>query len=380
MRNPPTRLRSAGYALRADRPTRCCRPSALSQGRHIASDTVGDWRFGGRQQVFRSSFVLAAVLCLAATLAEAAGVQLFDVPADGAGPKLTGAVWYPCATPPREIKYEDRVIVGAKDCDIVGSKLPLIVVSHGRTAWFGAHHNTAAALADAGYIVAAVSHPGDNSFDHSRTDDLSVFVERPVDIRRLLDFMLGIWPDAAKIDRERIGLFGFSLGGYTGLVATGGNPDFRRDLPGCAGDHLRACEQLRNNEIPDGPLAHDPRIKAAVIVDPGPGIFFPADSLKAVNVPIQLWSSDPKLGARYMSGCCGLGIRNRLPSKPDFHLATGAIHVSFLAPCSADEKEKPEFSRICTDAPGFDRVAFHKDFHSDILAFFRKTLSEGTKP
>jgi predicted dienelactone hydrolase len=112
-----------------------------------------------------------------------------------------------------------------------------------------------------------------------------------------------------------------------------------------------------------------------VIVDPGPGIFFPTENLKAVNVPLQLWSSDPKLGAQYDSGCCGLGIRNRLPSKPDFHLATGAIHVSFLAPCSPEETA--EFSRICTDAPGFDRVAFHKDFHSDVLAFFRKELDGG---
>lgn len=324
--------------------------------------------------------MLAAVFCFAATLAEAAGVRFIDVPADGASPSLTGAVWYPCATPPQEIKIEDRAILGVKDCDIAGSRLPLIAISHGRTTWFGAHHDTAAALADAGYIVAAINHPGDNSFDHSRVDDLSVFVERPVDIKRLLDFMLGAWSDAPKIDRERIGLFGFSMGGYTGLVVIGGIPDFRKDLPGCEGNRLRACEQLRDNESPNGPPIHDPRVRAAVVVDPGPGIFFPTQSLKAVNVPVQLWSSDPKLGAQYDSGCCGLGIRNRLPSKPDFHLATGAIHVSLLAPCSPEEREKREFSRICTDAPDFDRVAFHKDLHSDVLAFFRKNILSDGKP
>jgi predicted dienelactone hydrolase len=278
------------------------------------------------------------------------------------------------------MNIENRAILGVRDCAIIGNKLPLIVISHGRTAWFGAHHDTASALADAGYVVAAINHPGDNSFDHSRVDDISVFVERPVDITRLLNFMLGGWFDASKIDRERIGLFGFSMGGYTGLVVIGGNPDFRKDVPGCEGNRLRACEQLRNNEIPAEVPVHDARVKAAVIVDPGPGIFFPTENLKAVNVPVQLWSSDPKLGVQYDSGCCGLGIRSRLPSKPDFHLATGAIHVSFLAPCSPEEKEKLEFSRICTDAPSFDRVAFHKDFHSDVLAFFRKSLLERRKP
>jgi predicted dienelactone hydrolase len=271
--------------------------------------------------------------------------------------------------------YQDKVIPGAKDCEIIGSKLPLIVISHGRTAWFGAHYDTAAAFADAGYVVAAINHPGDNAFDHSRTDHLSVFVERPLDIKRLLDFLLSSWSDAPKIDRDRIGFFGFSMGGYTGLVVIGSIPDFRKDLPGCEGNRLLACEQLRNNEIPTGPSVRDPRIKAAVIVDPGPGIFFfPAEGLRAVSVPIQLWSSDPKFGAQYDSGCCGLGIRNRLPSKPDFHLATGAIHVSFLAPCSPKEMEKPEFSRICTDPPGFNRLAFHSDFNSNILNFFRMNL------
>jgi predicted dienelactone hydrolase len=31
---------------------------------------------------------------------------------------------------------------------------------------------------------------------------------------------------------------------------------------------------------------------------------------------------------------------------------------------------------ICTDAPGFDRGAFHKKFNADVLAFFRAHLVE----
>src|SRR5581483_11909396 len=43
--------------------------------------------------VFRSSVMLAVLLCLATTLAEAAGVQFFEISAEGVAPKLTGAVW-----------------------------------------------------------------------------------------------------------------------------------------------------------------------------------------------------------------------------------------------------------------------------------------------
>jgi predicted dienelactone hydrolase len=34
-------------------------------------------------------------------------------------------------------------------------------------------------------------------------------------------------------------------------------------------------------------------------------------------------------------------------------------------------KSAPE---ICTDGPGFDRTAFHKEFDAEVLAFFRKRL------
>jgi pimeloyl-ACP methyl ester carboxylesterase len=68
----------------------------------------------------------------------------------------------------------------------------------------------------------------------SRVDDISIAITRPTDIKRLVDFMLGAWPDAPKVDRERIGLFGHSRGGYTGLVAVGGHPNFRKAAARCA--------------------------------------------------------------------------------------------------------------------------------------------------
>jgi predicted dienelactone hydrolase len=81
-------------------------------------------------------------------------------------------------------------------------------------------------LAEAGFIIAAISHPGDNHFDMSRFADLSVMVERPTDIKRLIDFMLGASPAASGIDPERIGVFGVSAGGHAALVLIGANPDW----------------------------------------------------------------------------------------------------------------------------------------------------------
>jgi predicted dienelactone hydrolase len=325
-----------------------------------------------------SGVLLSIALWCAAIPAQSAGVQFFDVPADTKGRPLIGAMWYPCSAPQEEATVRNWVIQGTKDCPLVGDKLPLVVISHGRGGWFGGHHATAAALAGAGFIVATIDHPGDNMQDQSRVDHLSVLIERPADIKRLVDFMLGNWEHAWRIDRNRIGVFGFSMGGYTGLVVVGGKPDFRKDLPGCVGSDFRACEDLRSGETPLEVPVHDIRIKAAIIVDPGPAFFFSVDRLKDIRVPLQLWSSDPKLAPNYVSGCCGLGIRSRLPSSPDFHLVSNAIHFSFLPPCSPAEVK--DFPRICVDAPGFDRAAFHKDFNAAIISFLRRHLPGVDKP
>jgi predicted dienelactone hydrolase len=126
---------------------------------------------------------------------------------------------------PGEIDLGNATLPGVKDCPIAGGKLPLVIISHGRCGSFVGDHDVAETLADAGFVVAAINHPGDTTSDTSRSDDLSVFVERPNDIKRLIDFMIGASPVAANIDPGRIGFFGFSRGGYTGLVLVGAKRD-----------------------------------------------------------------------------------------------------------------------------------------------------------
>src|SRR4051812_24441177 len=92
--------------------------------------------------------ILIAGFCLAAPLAQAAGLQLLDVPADAGSLPLTGMVWTPCAAPASVTVLGGGVVLpGVKDCPIVGNRLPLIVISHGRRGTFLAHNDTAAALA-----------------------------------------------------------------------------------------------------------------------------------------------------------------------------------------------------------------------------------------
>jgi hypothetical protein len=46
-------------------------------------------------------------------------------------------------------------------------------------------------------------------------------------------------------------------------------------------------------------------------------------------------------------------------------------HFAFVLCRPALTKKRPE---LCTDAPGFDRVAFHKQLNADVLTFFQAHL------
>ena len=313
-------------------------------------------------------FSLAA-LCLAPALSNAAGFAFIDVPADTDGPALHGAVWTPCDAPAKPIVLDTLVLAGVRDCAIAGANLPLVVISHGTGGSALGHHDTAEALADAGFVVAAISHPGDNFRDLSRQQHLSAFATRPVDLRRLVDFMLKDWPGHARVDAGRVGVFGFSRGGYTGLVAAGAVPDFALRAGACAPDSsFPMCEEFRHGDVPPAP-ARDARVKAAVIVDPFSA--FDARGLKSVTLPLQLWSSE--FGGDGVAPEEVAALRRALPVAPDWHVATGAAHYAFLAPCApAMAEAAPE---LCRDKRGFDRVAFHARFDAAVVAFFKAQLA-----
>lgn len=107
---------------------------------------------------------------------------------------------------------------------------PLIIISHGSGGDFRSHLGTAQALARAGFVVAALTHTGDNWRDQSRATDV---VDRTRQLSVLIDHMLGQWEGKTGIDSDRIGAFGFSAGGFTVLAAAGGNPDLTRMVNHC---------------------------------------------------------------------------------------------------------------------------------------------------
>lgn len=315
------------------------------------------------------TFISAVLLCLSTAIAHAAGIKFTQIPADAGGPALKAIVWTPCAEPDQTVQIGPYVLKGRRDCPTAGEKLPLVVISHGYGGSNLGHRDLAERLADAGFVVAAINHPGDTFSDMSRADDMSVFVERPTDIKRLIDYMLSVAPDAARIDPQRIGFFGFSRGGYTGLVLAGGNPDFMHADITCPDPRAPICKQVRSGEVSTDHLTHDPRIKAFVLADPFDA-FPTAESLKNVQAPVQLWAS--QFGGDGVLPRNADALASALPHRPEYHIVSNAAHFAFLAPCPAAMKNNEP--KLCVDANGFDRVVFHEQLDEMVLDFFQANV------
>src|SRR5471032_2985497 len=316
--------------------------------------------------VFSALTTLA--MTLAATGVHAAGFQ-HGFAADPNGKPLEIGIWYPSRATPRSMSIGPTTMSVAFNSPVEGRALPLVVMSHGTGGSFLEHYDTAIALADAGYVVAAVTHAGDNYADQSR----SVYImDRPKQMSRVIDHMLSSWDGRASIDSARIGMFGFSAGGFTTLASIGGLADFSKVAPMCH-EHPAdfACQLMAKTgnagmAPPDSSLAQDHRIKAAVVAAPALGFTLSPDGLKNVKIPVQLWRAEDDVilpHPRYAEA-----VRLALPAAPNYHVVPKAGHFDFLPPCSAALANIAP--AICKSDPGFDRAAFHQTFNSSVIDFF----------
>jgi predicted dienelactone hydrolase len=153
------------------------------------------------------------------------------------------------------------------------------------------------ALAEAGFVVAAVTHTGDNYRDQSMAFTRRNFAGRPRHVSRVIDFMLDGWAGHGSIDPGRVGVFGHSAGGAAALCAVGGVADMAREGTFCVSSTEDwGCRQARQRgasvAADSMPVTGDwtGGSKATVIAAPALVVSFEPAGLAEVKVPVQLWA------------------------------------------------------------------------------------------
>lgn len=307
------------------------------------------------------------------------------------GGTIPGYVFYPSAQTSKITWIGPYELHATRDASAIPGAKPLVVISHGHGGSDLGHRDLAVYLASHGFIAATLQHPKDNFIDGSGDGHPEVEIGRPIQVKATISMLLDDPYWKKLIDPQRIGVAGFSNGGYTTLLLVGAVPRFTRFLDYCTahpsdpsicghidafkaeaarrGQTLKRMLTVMQGEFHRWGDPHDPRVKAAFAMAPMSLVFDKA-GLASIDRPVFLYygQDDQVLKPKYNV----LHIAPLIKTLVGIRMIPKAGHYVFLSPCSPQlTKEVPD---ICIDPPGVNRVAVHRQLNADALAFFRKTL------
>lgn len=309
---------------------------------------------------------------------------------------LATAVWYPAPAGTQEASWRISIFNAGKnaiEAPLAASqeKLPLILISHGTGGSAATMAWLAETFAANGYLVAAVNHHGNTGYESTpRLEGFAVWWDRPKDLSVLLDKLLADRRFGPHIDINRIGVAGFSIGGYTALAVVGARLSYDQWIDFCATHafdsncklppeakftqadlrHMLASNQRVKDAIASsGESFLDSRIKAAFVISPALGPVLTKASLSAIQVPVRIvvGSQDdqtvPDVNAKPIASVIPMARLDVLPN---------VTHYTFLPTCTLLGRFVAR--QYCTDPKGVDRDAAHDQVSSAALNFFDAAL------
>ncbi|MBD3662731.1 alpha/beta hydrolase family protein [Sulfitobacter aestuariivivens] len=166
-------------------------------------------------------------------------------------------------------------------------RAPLVVLSHGYPGNRFLMVHLAEHLASHGFAVAAPDHVG-STYDNQQPFG-ETLLYRPLDQRGVIEALEGVDGDLGDLlDLNRIGVIGYSMGGYGALILAGAG------LAHSALGHARAPKGNALSRHLAGTPTHDalldPRVKAVIPIGPwgGAAAIWDAAGLERLKVPMLL--------------------------------------------------------------------------------------------
>ena len=304
-------------------------------------------------------------------------------------------VWYPAAPGSAEQRIDigppahPLFLVGAAapDAAFVDARpRPVILFSHGfggaarMMAWFGT------ALARDGYVVVAVDHPGNNGVDKMTAAGAMMPWDRAQDLGAALAAAKADPTIGPHMDLARVGVSGFSAGGFTALVSAGAKVDMSRFQSFCRAhptdgvcapqkefvltqaDIQRALAQpdIAAEAARAGDDHRVASVRAVFAIAPALVQALPPQGLAQIQAPVAIILGDADPVAPPDTN--GLVAAKALPHA-ELKVLPGVGHYDFLSTCTpAGVAAVP----VCADKVQQDPT--HQAAIGMALAFFNRTL------
>ncbi len=287
---------------------------------------------------------------------------------------LITKVWYPTeANEGTRLSFifDSGAIEGAA-WPAAREKLPVVFLSHGSGGYAETLSWLASLLASHGFLVIAPNHPGD-TFGNTNPNGIFRKWERARDITYIIDHLDSVPELAGRADKARMGIAGFSMGGYAALALGGVGFDRKSYESYCASHASPDCRlfdgvnRAKLDSKGEQVNLADSRLRAVLALAPfgGPGAVVGKQNGVAIYIAGTL--DDEILpfekNARHYS--------NLIPQSRFKEFPKGG-HYAMVGPCT--EKGKLFASEICADRFGVDRAKIQGELGPEVLAFFRDSL------
>ena len=301
---------------------------------------------------------------------------------------IKAEVWYPTHDTTKVNKtldYPFKLKPVSNDAETIAEKFPLILFSHGTGGNRISQMWLASELVSNGFIVLSVDHYG-NTLDHKIPENFVKVWDRPLDITFVLSDILNNPMYRSIIDTSRIGMLGFSLGGYTTIALAGGEIDFNllqeysKSSEGQKEFHLPELGDVSKYITPDiikqGNTTYkklkDDRIQAHVAMAPALGQGFKEQSqFKVIDTPMLIIGAENdqrtpvKTNAKHYHNLIDGSDYIELPGKVG--------HYVFMNEAKSGLKRAAP--QIFKDDASINRKAQHDKISKIVVDYFSKQFS-----